>query len=113
MSQALEALRAVAPAGVRVSLDNSFPGKGWLLEVHGDDEADDEAADLAAVTFIQRFHDHGRALLGDPSVSAGWDLRVRMQGKNSHWCVFEYSSLPDDEREAGILRLAAALAVTA
>ena len=40
-------------------------------------------------------------------------LRVRMQGHNSHWAVFEFNSLPEDEREAGIQRLAAALALPA
>lgn len=109
MQQALSAIQAVAPTGVRVSLDNSFPGKGWLLEVHGDDELDDDAAQEAIVAWIDRFHDLGRALLGDPAIKAGYDLRVRMQGKNSHWCVFEYSSLSEADIAAGVCRLAAAL----
>lgn len=110
MQDARNALQAVAPHGVTVSLDNSFPGKGWLLEVHGDDEKDDEVADRAAVEFIQRFHDLGRALLGDPAMRAGYDLRVRMQGKSSHWCVFEYSSMSEADMVAGVRRLAEALA---
>ncbi len=109
MQAARDTLQAVAPKGVSVSLDDSFPGKGWLLEVHGDDEAEDEADDAAAVAFIQRFHDLGRALLGDPSVKAGYDLRVRMQGKSSHWCVFEYTSMNEADMAAGIERLAAAI----
>lgn len=113
MSAALEALQAVAPNGVTVTLDNRFPGKGWLLEVHGDDEWEDDAKDLAAVQFIERFVALGNAHLGDPSVPPCRDLRVRMQGHNSHWAVFEFNSLPEDEREAGILRLAAALAAPA
>jgi hypothetical protein len=110
MTDARAALQAAAPQGVRVSLDDSFPGKGWLLEVHGDDELDDDAAQDALVAWVDRFHDLGRALLGDPAVRAGYDLRVRMQGKTSHWCVFEYSSMSEADMAAGVRRLAAALA---
>ncbi len=94
---------------MRISFDDSWPGKGGLLEAHADDDLDD-AADRTAVDYIGRFVALGQIHLGDPTVPARCDLRIRMQGHSSHWGVFEYSRMTDSERNNGILRLAQALA---